>query len=90
MPLATVAPGKTRLGWIGTGVMGSSMCSHLIDKGYAMTVYNRSRGRAEALLGKGAKWADSPQKVAEASDVVFSIVGYPADVRAVTLGNDGA
>jgi 3-hydroxyisobutyrate dehydrogenase len=90
MAIPTIAPGKTRLGWIGTGVMGSSMCSHLIDRGYAMTVYNRSRNRAEALLAKGAKWADAPKQVAEASDVVFSIVGFPADVRAVTLGKEGS
>jgi 3-hydroxyisobutyrate dehydrogenase len=90
MAVAKVVPGKTRLGWIGTGVMGVSMCGHLIDKGFAMTIYNRSRGaRAEALLAKGARWADTPKAVAEASDVVFTIVGYPSDVRHVTLGADG-
>lgn len=90
MAVAKVVPGKTRLGWIGTGVMGVSMCGHLIDKGFAMTIYNRSRGaRAEALLAKGARWADTPKAVAEASDVVFTIVGYPSDVRHVTLGPDG-
>lgn len=90
MAVAKVVPGKTRLGWIGTGVMGVSMCGHLIDKGFAMTVYNRSRGpRSESLLAKGARWADTPKAVAEASDVVFTIVGYPVDVRQVTLGPDG-
>ena len=84
-----IEPGKTRLGWIGTGVMGSSMCRHLMAKGFAVTVYNRSRGRAEALVAKGARWADSPKAVAEASDVVFSIVGYPSDVRQVVLGTNG-
>ena len=91
MAVQKVVPGKTRLGWIGTGVMGVSMCGHLIDKGFAMTVYNRSRGpRSESLLAKGARWADSPKAAAEASDVVFTIVGYPSDVRQVTLGADGA
>jgi 3-hydroxyisobutyrate dehydrogenase len=90
MALATATPGKTRLGWIGTGVMGSSMCGHLIDKGYAMTVFNRSKSRAEPLIAKGAKWAGTPKQVAEASDIVFSIVGFPSDVRAVILGSDGA
>lgn len=85
-----IAVGKTKLGWIGTGVMGSSMCGHLMAKGFSLTIYNRSRGRAEALLAKGARWADSPQAVAEASDVVFTIVGYPADVRQVVLGPTGA
>jgi 3-hydroxyisobutyrate dehydrogenase len=85
-----VAPGQTRIGWIGTGVMGASMCSHLIDAGFSATVYNRSRGKAEGLLAKGAHWADAPRAVAEVSDVVISIVGFPADVREVVLGDDGA
>jgi 3-hydroxyisobutyrate dehydrogenase len=83
------APGKTRIGWIGTGVMGSSMCGHLIAAGYAATVFNRTPEKARALVEKGAKLADSPRVVAAASDVVFTIVGYPQDVREVTLGPDG-
>lgn len=89
MAVAKVEPGKTRLGWIGTGVMGASMCGHLIDQGFAMTVFNRTRARTEGLVAKGATWADSPKAVAEASDVVFTIVGYPDDVRRVTLDDDG-
>jgi 3-hydroxyisobutyrate dehydrogenase len=65
------------------------MCGHLIDKGFAMTVYNRTRSRTDPLLAKGARWADSPKAVAEAADVVFTIVGYPSDVREVTLGAAG-
>jgi 3-hydroxyisobutyrate dehydrogenase len=83
------APGKTRIGWIGTGVMGSSMCGHLIAAGYSATVFNRSVEKARPLVDKGAKLADSPREVAAASDVVFTIVGYPRDVREVTLGEDG-
>src|SRR5437868_6216499 len=83
------APAKTRIGWIGTGVMGSSMCGHLIAKGFAATVYNRSKEKAQGLLDKGAKWGDSPKSVAEQSDVVFTIVGYPRDVREVILGQQG-
>ncbi len=78
------------MGWIGTGVMGASMCGHVLAAGYPVTVHNRTRSRAEALLEAGASWADSPREVAARSDVVFSIVGYPADVRAVILGGDGA
>ena len=89
MAVNQVSPGKTRLGWIGVGVMGTSMCGHLLAKGFSVTIYNRSRGRAEALLAKGARWADSPKAVAEASDVVFTIVGYPSDVRQVVLGPQG-
>src|SRR5262245_32191208 len=90
MPTLTIAPGKPRIGWIGTGVMGASMCGHLIDKGFATTVYNRSKGKAQPLVSKGAAWADSPKAVAEQSDVICSIVGFPADVREVTLGQQGA
>ncbi len=90
MAVARVAPGQTRLGWLGTGVMGRSMCGHLLAQGFAVTVYNRTRAKADDLLAKGAKWADSPKAVAAASDVVFSIVGYPSDVRGVILGDEGA
>jgi 3-hydroxyisobutyrate dehydrogenase len=83
------SPDTTRVGWIGTGVMGASMCGHVLDGGYSMTMYNRTRARAEPLLERGAAWADTPAEVAAASDVSFSIVGYPADVRAVYLGDDG-
>jgi 3-hydroxyisobutyrate dehydrogenase len=90
MSVMEIVPGKTRLGWIGTGVMGKSMAGHLMDKGFAMTVYNRSQEKAKPLIDKGAKWAATPKAVAENSDVVFSIVGFPADVRKVLLGDDGA
>lgn len=90
MSIAAATPGKTRLGWIGTGVMGTSMCSHLIDRGFTVTTFNRTKARAEKVIAKGAVWADSPRAVAEASDVVFSIVGFPSDVRHVLLGDDGA
>jgi 3-hydroxyisobutyrate dehydrogenase len=90
VPLDIATPGKTRIGWIGTGVMGRSMCGHLIDAGYTVAVYNRTRSRAEPLLAQGARWADSPREVAAASDIVFSIVGYPADVRQAILAEGGA
>jgi len=82
-------PENTRVGWIGTGVMGLSMCGHVIDAGYRVTVHNRTPGRAEPLLARGAAWADTPAEVAAASDVVFGIVGYPVDVRSVYLGEHG-
>src|SRR4029079_6299213 len=85
-----IAPDKTRVGWIGTGVMGRSMCGHLIAAGYKVTVFNRTKSKAAELIDKGATWADSPRDVATASDVVISIVGYPRDVRQVLLGEDGA
>jgi 3-hydroxyisobutyrate dehydrogenase len=79
-----------RIGWIGTGIMGASMCGHLMTAGHAATVFTRTRARAEPLLARGAAWADSPAEVAAASDVVFTMVGYPSDVRAVVLAPDGA
>jgi 3-hydroxyisobutyrate dehydrogenase len=90
MTLAPVTPGKTRLGWIGTGVMGRSMCGHLLDRGFEITVYSRTKSKADPLVQKGAKWADSPRVVAEKSDIVFCMVGFPADVREVMLGPNGA
>ena len=61
MAVSKAEPGKTRIGWIGTGVMGRWMCQHLMTKGYTATVYNRSRDKAKPLLDAGAAWADTPQ-----------------------------
>jgi 3-hydroxyisobutyrate dehydrogenase len=90
MAITTAAPGKTRIGWIGTGVMGHSMVGHLMSKGYAATVYSRTKDKAKDLIDKGAAWAETPKAVAERSDVVFAIVGFPPDVREVFLGKEGA
>ena len=79
----------TRIGWIGTGVMGHSMCGHLLAEGYRTTIYSRTREKAAGLLERGATWADSPRAVAQSSDVVFTMVGFPADVRAVYFEPDG-
>lgn len=85
----TAVPGTTRIGWIGTGVMGVSMCGHLIKQGFAATIYSRTREKAKSLIDAGAKWADTPKAVAENSDIIFTIVGFPHDVRDVMLGEDG-
>lgn len=90
MTVPEIAPGKTRIGWIGLGVMGTSMCGHLMARGFSMTVHNRTRSKAEGLLQRGAAWANTPREVAERSDVVFAIVGFPQDVREVMLGPAGA
>ena len=90
MGIESRQPADVPIGWIGTGVMGASMCGHLMDAGHPATVHTRTPAKAEGLLGRGATWADSPRQVAEASDIVFTIVGYPADVREVILGADGA
>ena len=83
-------PANVRVGWIGTGVMGKSMCGHLLQAGAAVTLTNRTPGKADDLLERGAVWADTPRAVAEKSDIVFAIVGYPSDVRSVFLDSDGA
>ena len=90
MAAIEIVPGKTRVGWIGTGVMGASMCGHLMAAGYSVTVYSRTKSKAEGLIGQGAMWAETPKAVAQSSDVIFSIVGFPSDVREVLLGHDGA
>ncbi len=77
------------VGWIGTGVMGGSMAGHLQDAGHRLFVFNRSPGKAEALVARGARWCETPRQVAENSGVVFSIVGFPSDVEAVYLGANG-
>lgn len=80
---------RMRIGWIGAGVMGAPMCGHLLEAGYEVDLYTRTRASAEALLARGARWCESPADVAREADVVLSIVGYPADVRDVLLGEAG-
>jgi 3-hydroxyisobutyrate dehydrogenase len=89
MPFATATPQTTRVGFIGTGVMGLSMCRHIVSAGYRTTVTTRTRAKAQPLIDAGATWADTPRSVAEQSDVVLAIVGYPHDVREVFLGPAG-
>jgi predicted dinucleotide-binding enzyme len=80
---------KTRIGWIGTGVMGLSMCNHLLTKGYKVKTYSRTKAKAQPLLDSGATWAESSMAVAEQSDAIFTMVGFPEDVREVYLGESG-
>ena len=88
MSLPTVST-STRIGWVGLGVMGAPMCGHLLRQGYPVTVFTRTPSKAASVLAKGAKWVESPLAVAEASDVVFTMVGSPLDVRQVYLGEAG-
>jgi len=81
---------QTRIGWIGTGVMGNSMCGHVIASGsYPTQVYNRSVAKTQQLVEKGAKLSPSIKQLAEESDVIISILSFPSDVREVLLGPDG-
>ena len=78
-----------RVGWIGTGVMGKSMCAHILKAGYNVSVYNRTKEKAKELIDMGAVWCSNPKEVAEKSDIVFTIVGFPHDVEDVYLGETG-
>lgn len=69
--------------------MGHSMAGHLIEAGYSLTVFNRTPSKCQSLVEKGATPAGSPREVGEKSDVVFTMVGYPADVESVTIGPNG-
>jgi 3-hydroxyisobutyrate dehydrogenase len=77
-----------RLGWVGTGVMGEPMCGHLLAAGATVTVSNRTREKAEPLLRAGARWAASPRQAADGADVIFTMVGFPRDVREVYFNRD--
>ena len=77
------------LGFVGLGVMGSQMVNRLLDRGHNVTGYNRTRSKAEWLIAKGMRWADSPRAVAQAADVTLMMVTNAAAVAAVTDGPDG-
>lgn len=78
-----------KIGFIGTGVMGKSIVKHLLHANYDVTVYSRTKEKAEHLLSLGAKWADTPAKASVDQEVIFTMVGYPQDVEEVYFGEDG-
>ena len=80
---------EVNVGWIGTGVMGRSMCGHLLKAGYPVSLYTRSREKAADLIASGAAWKASPKEVARASDIIFTMVGFPSDVEQVYLSAEG-
>ena len=84
-----VGPGRAKVGFIGTGIMGAPMAGHLLRAGYELSVHNRTRAKAEPLVAAGATFCDSVASLAAECDVVLSIIGYPSDVEAVYLGDAG-
>lgn len=80
---------RTAIGWIGTGVMGASMCGHLLQAGYRITLHTRTKAKAQSLLERGAAWAETSRAVAAVSDVIITMVGFPADVRDVYFASEG-
>lgn len=82
-------PENSVVGFVGIGVMGESMASHIQAAGYPLVVYTRTKEKAAKLLEKGAEWAGSPKEVAEKANIIITIVGYPKDVEEVYLGEKG-
>ena len=80
---------KPAVAFIGTGIMGAPIAGHILDAGYPLTVYNRTKAKADGLVARGAVWADSPQEAVKDADVVFTMVGYPDDVEELYLSGDG-
>lgn len=79
---------KKVIGFIGLGVMGSSIVKHLLNAGYTVNVYNRTKSKSNPLVALGAVWYDTPAQVTERSDVVLTMVGYPSDVESVYFDAD--
>src|ERR1700674_4269927 len=77
------------LGFVGLGGMGSQMVNRLLSKGHTVTGYNRTRSKAQWLIDKGMKWADSPRAVSAAADVTFAMVTNSAAITSITAGPDG-
>ncbi|MFD1432316.1 NAD(P)-dependent oxidoreductase [Lacticaseibacillus yichunensis] len=78
-----------KIGFIGTGIMGTGIINNLLKKGEDVTVFNRTKAHAAAVLANGAKWAASAKAVAEATDITFSMAGFPADVEAIYFSPEG-
>ena len=78
-----------RIGFIGTGVMGKSIVKHFLAKGHEVMVYNRTKSKSDELVAQGAIWQETPAEVTNASEIIFSIVGYPSDVEEIYYGANG-
>ena len=80
---------KLSVAFIGTGIMGAPIAGHILDAGYPVTVNNRTKSKAAALIEHGAVWADTPADAVANADVVFTMVGYPSEVEELYLAGDG-
>lgn len=80
---------KAHVGFVGTGVMGKSIVKHLMNGGHEVTIYTRTKEKAEDLLELGAKWAETPGEVSSQVDIIFTMVGYPSDVVEVYNSANG-
>ena len=84
-----MADKKLSVAFSGTGIMGAPIAGHILDAGYPLTVYNRTKAKAEGLLARGAAWASSPADAARDADVVFTMVGFPNEVEELYLAGGG-
>ncbi|GAB6142883.1 NAD(P)-dependent oxidoreductase [Desulfocicer niacini] len=80
---------ETTVGFIGIGVMGTSMARHILNAGYGLQVYSRTRSKTEGLCRQGAVWQDSPARLAKKCQVIVTMVGYPEDVKQIYMGDQG-
>lgn len=78
-----------KIGFVGTGIMGAAMAGHLMDAGFVVSVYNRTKSKAQGLINRGARWCETVSECAKGQDVVISIVGYPKDVEQIYLSPEG-
>ena len=82
-------PSKHVIGFIGLGVMGSSMAGHLLKAGFRVHAHTRTKDKARSLLDAGAVWEEDPSRLAPKCSVLFTMVGYPSDVEGIYLGPKG-
>lgn len=80
---------QTTIGFIGIGVMGKSMVCHLLQAGYTVYVYTRTKEKANSVIEEGAKWCEAPKEVAKKANIIMTMVGYPHDVEEIYFGEDG-
>ena len=78
-----------KIGWIGTGVMGGPMAGHLQKAGHELSVYNRTKSRAMPLVNNGAVWCDTPAQIVQQSEIIFTMLGHPQDVKSTYFGENG-
>ncbi|NOV02048.1 NAD(P)-dependent oxidoreductase [Paenibacillus planticolens] len=84
-----IHPAQTVVGFIGTGVMGKSMAGHLMQAGYQVHLFSRTKSKAQELIDRGAHWSETPGSLAQQCDVILTMVGFPSDVEEIYLGENG-
>lgn len=78
-----------KIGFIGTGIMGSRMAHNLLKNNFSLIIHNRTKEKADSLVKEGAQWKDSPLEVAKNADIIFTMLSEPETVKEVALGEKG-